>query len=72
MWGLEKISLVVDRRDISYLKFIIEGYDGLGIVTTQDPYTAKVMVMYPHSRKQTLLDLMDALRKKGVVREVIE
>ncbi|MBT8490882.1 MAG: DUF4911 domain-containing protein, partial [Deltaproteobacteria bacterium] len=72
MWGLEKLSVLLNRSDITYLKFILEGYDGLGIVTTQDPYSAQAMVMYPLSRKQTLLDLIDALFKEGVIKEVIE
>jgi hypothetical protein len=27
----------VDRREIHFLKFILEGYDGMGVVRTIDP-----------------------------------
>ena len=27
----------VDRREIAFLKFILEAYDGIGIIKTQDP-----------------------------------
>jgi len=72
MWDFGKMSLMLKRSDISYLKFIMEAYDGLGIVTTQDPYTAQAIVTYPLSRKQTLLELIGALVEEGVVKEVIE
>jgi hypothetical protein len=72
MWAFGKMSLMLKRSDISYLKFIMEGYDGIGIVTTQEKYTAQAMVTYPLSRKQTLLELIDALAEEGVIKEVIE
>jgi len=72
MWDFEKISLMLKRSDISYLKFIMEGYDGLGIVTTQEKYTAQAMVTYPLSRKQTLLELIHALVEEGVIKEVVK
>lgn len=72
MWEFGKMSLILKRSDISYLKFIMEGYDGLGIVTTQDPFTAQAMVTYPLSRRQTLEKLIDALVEEGVIKEVIE
>ncbi len=72
MWDFEKISLMLKRSDISYLKFIMEGYDGLGIVTTQEKYTAQAMVTYPLSRKGTLLELIHALVEEGVIKEVVK
>ena len=34
----------VDRREINYLRVIIESYDGMGVVKTIDPYTALIEV----------------------------
>lgn len=61
--------LRVDRRDISYLRFIIEGYDGLGIVTTRDPVSAEVVITYPLKRKDLLTELIHALQGEGIIRE---
>ncbi len=72
MWNFGKLSLQLNRSDISYVKFIMEGYDGLGIVTTTDPYAAQATVTYPMSRKQSLLALLDALVREGVIKEVNE
>lgn len=37
----------INRRDISYLKFVLEGYEGLAVVTTIDRYEAVVKIVIP-------------------------
>jgi hypothetical protein len=69
MWETGQITLKVSRENISYLRFIFEGYDGLGIVTTQDAFSAEVAITYPLSRKVLLDRLIQALRREGVVRK---
>ena len=32
----------IDRREIAYLKFVLEGYDGLAVLTTLDAKTGLV------------------------------
>jgi len=32
----------VDRREIAFIRFIVEAYDGLAIVTTLDPETGLI------------------------------
>lgn len=59
----------MDRDDISYLRFIFEGYDGLGIVSTRDPVAAQVVITYPLSRKALLARLIHALHREGVIKE---
>ncbi len=61
----------VNRDDISYLRFILEGYDGLGIVSTRDPIAAQVVITYPLSRKALLARLIHALHREGVIKEDI-
>jgi hypothetical protein len=34
----------VDRRQISFIKFILEAYDNMAVVTTLDPYQAVIQV----------------------------
>lgn len=62
----------MNRGDISYLRFIFEGYDGLGIVTTRDPVAAQAVITYPLSRKALLARLIHALHREGVVKEDME
>ncbi len=51
----------LDRRDVVYLAFILESYDGLGIATTVDPKVALVRVRGPKERAEELGRLLDAL-----------
>ncbi|MFA5652873.1 MAG: DUF4911 domain-containing protein [Desulfomonilia bacterium] len=69
MWKTGQIEIRVDRDNISYLRFIFEGYDGLGIVSTRDPVAAQVVITYPLSRKALLARLIHALHREGVVKE---
>lgn len=34
----------VDRREIAYLKFILEAYEGLAVVTTLDPQAGIIVL----------------------------
>ncbi|HON38154.1 MAG: DUF4911 domain-containing protein [Desulfomonilia bacterium] len=71
MWETGQIEVRVNRDDISYLRFILEGYDGLGIVSTRDPIAAQVVITYPLSRKALLARLIHALHREGVIKEDI-
>ena len=56
----------VNRRDISYLRWIIESYDGLAVVRTLDPHAAFVEIMISPGCKEQVLELLDSLREEGV------
>ncbi|HBF42649.1 MAG TPA: DUF4911 domain-containing protein, partial [Desulfobacteraceae bacterium] len=34
----------VDRREICYLRFTLESYDGMAVVSTIDPYKAYIEI----------------------------
>ncbi len=64
-----EIMLNVNRGDISYIRFILEGYDGLGMVTTKNPHAARILLSFPLSRKDLITRLIHALENEGVIRE---
>jgi hypothetical protein len=72
VWDMGEIVLNVHRENISYIQFILEGYDGLGNVTTKDPISAQIAIRYPVSRKVLITSLIHALYKEGVIREDID
>ncbi len=72
VWEMEKKDIELDRKDISYVRFIIEGYDGLGTITTLDSSHARVTFMYPLAQKDLALDLIRALQNEGAIREGTE
>gem|GEM_PF-622868 len=65
-----QISATLPAREISHVKFIMEGYDGLGIVTTTDPRAATISITYPQELEHTLMGLLDSFVKERVVKEV--
>lgn len=60
----------VDRREIAYLRFIFEAYDGLAVIETLDP-EAGVIVFHiapgcEHDVEMVLLDLNKHIMMKTI------
>ena len=53
----------VDRREIHYLRFTLESYDGMALVSTIDPHLALIEVSMAPGCEESVFELMDALRK---------
>jgi hypothetical protein len=58
---LAKRYFRLPSRQIGYLRFILESYDGLAFVTTLDPKSGLVEIVYPLSRRQDADGLIEAL-----------
>jgi len=56
----------VDRREIHYLKFILEGYDGLAVMRTVDPQAGLVVLHVPPGCEKDVNAILDDL--KGHIR----
>ena len=72
MVDFQAVSLTVDRKDISYVSHVVQGYDGLGTVSTKDPLQGLLILNFPECNRQTAYDLIGALQIEGVVKEVHE
>jgi hypothetical protein len=67
---MERILITLDRHAIAYVRFIFEGYDGLGIVSTVDRNLAQVLIAYSTSNRATAQALIRALQNEGAIKEV--
>ena len=54
----------VDRREISYLRFTLESYDGMAAVTTLDPHIALIRVSIAPGCEEIVFELLDSLKNK--------
>ncbi len=61
----------VNRRDISYLRWTIESYDGMAVVRTIDPHAASIEIMISPGCEDLVLELLDSIREEGINCEVI-
>ena len=59
--SLQRLYLRIASGQIAFLKFILEGYDGLAVLSTMDADTGLVRLLYPASRGRELFRLLDAL-----------
>ncbi|MGC9324396.1 MAG: DUF4911 domain-containing protein [Desulfomonilia bacterium] len=68
--AFRRISATLPRNEIFYVKFILEGYDGIGTVTTEDTKAARIRITYPEEQENTLHRLMGTFLKERIVKEV--
>jgi len=61
MHSIERVFLV-DRKEISYLRFTIESYDRLALVSTIDPYAALIKIRISPGCEEPVLELLDSLK----------
>ena len=51
----------INRRDIAYMKFILESYEGLGVLRTIDPRSGIVEVMVPPGLEKDMEMVLEGL-----------
>ena len=57
----ENLYLRIAPSRIAYLRFILEGYDGLAILSTFDAGDGIVLVRYPRSSEKDIFALLSDL-----------
>jgi len=55
------IYLNINKKKIGFIRFILEGYDGLAIVTTIDVKKGHIKLITPLSRYQECVELINSL-----------
>ena len=55
------LVLRIHKRRISFLKFILEGYDGLGVLSTIDSQQGLIQIACPRELYEDLMELVAAL-----------
>ncbi|MBN2515055.1 MAG: DUF4911 domain-containing protein [Deltaproteobacteria bacterium] len=65
-----KKVLKLKRKDIAYIKFIFEGYEGLGIVTTIDSGKSLIEISMMPDFVSDINEILDALREEIIFQEV--
>ncbi|MDM8544217.1 DUF4911 domain-containing protein [Desulfococcaceae bacterium HSG9] len=61
----------INRREICFLKFILEGYEGLALLTTVDPEKGIVVLKIAPGCEAEANGLMQALQKEIMIEECL-
>ena len=54
----------IHRKDIAYFKFIIESYEGMAVVRTQDRFEAVVELMIAPGWEKDVDEVLEGLQKE--------
>jgi hypothetical protein len=60
----------IDRREIAYLKFILEGYDNLAIMTTLDSRAGLIALYIPPGFESEVDEIMMDLSREIMIEPV--
>ena len=60
----------VDRRQISFIRFIFEAYEGVAVVTTLDPATGLISLAMAPGCEKIARDVMDDLGRSILIEPV--
>jgi len=70
--SLTTYEFKVDRQDIGYVRFTLESYDGMAVVSTRDPYTALIEVSVSPGCEEMVMGLLASLsRDEGLAIEQV-
>jgi len=54
-------EITINPSRIAFLKFILEGYDGLAILSTLDAKQGKVLLRFPEGRRGEVISLLNSI-----------
>ncbi len=62
-----KYILSIDRKEICYLQWIIESYDGMASVRTINPANGEIEISIAPGYKEDIFSLIEYLKKEGSI-----
>ena len=62
----------IDRREICFIKFIVEAYDGLAVLTTVDPEAGIVILYIAPGCEADVETILQELKKDIMIEELDE
>ena len=65
-----KKVLKLNRKDISWMKFLFEGYEGLGTITTIDKNGSIIELTIPSDFASDINEILDALQEEIDFQEI--
>lgn len=63
-------SYLIDRKSVCFIKFIFEAYDGIAVVETIEPATAKIVLHIAPGCESDVENVLDELRKQILIETV--
>jgi len=65
-----EIYLRVERKDIAYIKFIVESHEGVGIVRTLNRHSAVIVILAAPDFEDTAREIVLALSERLLCEEI--
>jgi hypothetical protein len=69
---MNTITAMIDKRNVAYIKYIFEGYDGMAIISTEDRSASTINILYSTTQQKQLKSIVKAMINEGVIKEVLK
>lgn len=69
--NLQEIYLEIRPEDIAYIKFILESYEGVGMIRTVDRHKAVIVFLVVEDFSSIARDLLASLEKEIPLKEIV-
>ncbi len=69
---MNTITAETDKRNVAYIKYIFEGYDGMAIISTIDSSIAVINILYSVVMEKPIQNIIKAMINEGVIKEVLK
>lgn len=66
---ITKKYYIIDRKNISYLKFIFEACEGIAVITTIDPEIGLILFRIPPGCEKDVETVIQGLKKEIMIEE---
>lgn len=63
------IYLKLPQKNIVFFKFVLESYEGLGVIRTLNPETGEIVIFTTEHTKKDLLELIESLKSELQIEE---
>jgi hypothetical protein len=61
---MRRVRVVLDRKQVVFLRFLLEGYDGLATISTVDRWGSTVDLFVCHEQLEELQGLLRAVQSQ--------
>ena len=67
-----RVRVHLDRRQVAFLRFLLEGYDGLATISTVDRWASVVDLHVPEERVSELQSLLAVVKEQLEISRIDE
>jgi hypothetical protein len=67
-----KYRLSINRKEICYLQWVVEAYDGMASMRTINPKTGQIEISIAPGCREEIVSLINHLKEEGIIHDPLK